>query len=119
MPFNWNTWIISPLAGILIPCFWRKVSKLLFAADPSASARTKSSLEAGRYVVMLFSGIANLLAAQYVPMNRTFSLAVGLGGGLCILDANAEYWWYMNDGLRVLTLGATLIGLLGVAYYFG
>lgn len=68
------------------------------------------------FVVFIIAGIVLLIGSVYLGRSEAVSLGAAFGGVLAFVIGATRYWSDMDDILRVMILGAALIGLVFVAW---
>lgn len=68
------------------------------------------------FIVFVTVGILLLVASVFLSGVEAISLGLSFGGVLALVVGSMWYWSDMNDILRVIVLGAALLGLLFVTW---
>lgn len=68
------------------------------------------------FIVFVVAGILLLSAGAFLAGVEAISLGLSFGGVLALIVGSIWYWSDMNDILRVIVLGAALVGLIFVAW---
>ncbi len=96
----------SPSSAVPPPC-----SANINTNDSEA---TKRQIEGARYLFMAVPSVLAMFASVRYYNNPMLTWGCGLGG---LIDAHAEYYWYMSDAHRVGVLGLVVCALVYIAVY--
>jgi hypothetical protein len=109
--------VVAIATAPLSAAFFRRIANQLHTYCDKDHESYKRGMEARRYIFMAGTGVAYMALSVLLRDNRAITYGAGVAGGLCLLDAHAEFYYYMTEWQRTAMMGFVVAGLSGVAIY--